>query len=118
MKIYSTLILAAWLLTVVGVVAPPSVDAACVWVNGVPLSYQEIRQAEQLIGMEIVCGVYAFNHYTGAWWDFTRGLGGNIHDRSSQSSPGSFPSQGEEQDCSSIAYFGPYSDYTYIGDGC
>ncbi len=80
--------------TFIAVMLLPSLVLACVWVNGIPFSPQEVREAERFIGGQIACGVYAFNPNTGDWWDFTRQQGGNIRSGQYQNPSGNFPTYG------------------------
>ena len=126
-----SLILATFMMGVGLTIILPSVGSACVWVNGVPLSYEEIRYAEQLHGMQIACGNYLFDAKTGAWWDLNRQNGGYLGEGYSQQRQGSSRHGGSGEysvekysggyvggdgDCTTI--FIPSSDYTYLGDGC
>jgi len=113
------------------IILMPGLGAACVWVNGHHLSYEERRNAERVHGGEIACGNYVYNSNTGAWWDLNRQRGGYIGEEATQRSQGR-SNPGGSRDYSVTPYAGGYvggdgncttifipsSNYTYLGDGC
>lgn len=131
MKSKLSLTLAGILLGLTFITLLPGLGLACVWVNGSPLSYDEIRYAESLQGGQIACGSYIFDSNTGAWWDIGRQRGGYLGSGYRQQPQDSYNRGGSEGysvdsyaggyvggngDCTTIVV--PGTDYTYLGDGC